>query len=98
MERMKEPRVRRVVEPVMLGKDIAFDELQDDVKFVLDLGILKQNRGVLAPANPMYAEIIGRYVSWGTQMDAERRVPETPWVKDDGVDMQGLLLDRKSVV
>ena len=92
MERMKEPRVRRVVEPVMLGKDIAFDELQDDVKFVLDLGILKQNRGVLAPANPMYAEIIGRYVSWGTQMDAERRVPETPWVKDDGVDMQGLLL------
>ena len=92
MERMKEPRVRRVVEPVMLGKDIAFDELQDDVRLVLDLGILKQSRGVLAPANPMYAEIIGRYISWGTQMDAERRVPETPWVRDDGVDMQGLLL------
>jgi hypothetical protein len=92
MERMKEPRVRRVVEPVMLGKDIAFDELQDDIRLVLDLGILKQSRGVLAPANPMYAEIIGRYISWGTQMDAERRVPETPWVRDNGVDMQGLLL------
>ena len=76
----------------MLGKDVAFDELQDDVRLVLDLGILKQNRGVLAPANPMYAEIIGRYISWGTQMDAERRVPETPWVRDDGVDMQELLL------
>lgn len=92
MERMKEPRVRRVVEPVILGEDRPFDELQDDVRLVLDLGILKQSKGVLAPANPMYAEIIGRYISWGCQMDAERRVPETPWVRDGGVDMQGLLL------
>ena len=92
MERMKEPRVRRIVEPVMLGADVAYDDLQDDVRLVLDLGILKQVRGTLLPANPMYAEIIGRYISWGSQMDAERKVPDTPWVKDDGLDMQGLLL------
>ena len=92
MERMKEPRVRRVVEPVMLGEMSDFDELQDDVRLVLDMGILKMDGKVLKPANPMYAEIIGRYLSWGTQQRMGMTVPETPWVKDDGLDMQGLLL------
>ena len=92
MERMKEPRVRRVVEPVMLGEDLAIDPLQDDVRLTLDLGILKEKDGRLFPANPMYSEIIGRYLSWGTQQAVRRKVEETPWVKDDGLDMQGLLL------
>ena len=91
MERMKEPRVRSVVEPVMLGGMVNFDELQDDVRFVLDLGILKMDGKVLAPANPMYAEIIGRYLSWGTQQAMGMLVPETPWVKPGGLDMEGLM-------
>ena len=92
MERMKEPRVRRVVEPVMTGEMTDFDALQDDVKLVLDMGILVMDGKVLKPANPMYSEIIGRYLSWGTQQRMGMTVPETPWVKDDGLDMQGLLL------
>ena len=91
MERMKEPRVRSIVEPVMLGEDMVFDESEDDVRFVLDLGILKNVNGALVPSNPMYAEIIGRYLSWGTQERMKRVVPETPWVKDDGLDMAGLM-------
>ena len=91
MERMKEPRVRRIVEPVMLGGMVNFDELQDDVRFVLDLGILKMDGKMLVPANPMYAEIIGRYLSWGTQQAMGILVPETPRVKDDGLDMPGLM-------
>ena len=91
MERMKEPRVRSVVEPVMLGGMVNFDELQDDVRFVLDLGILPMDGKVLVPANPMYAEIIGRYLSWGTQQAMGMLVPETPWVKPDGLDMAGLM-------
>ena len=92
MERMKEPRVRRIVEPVMLGEEIASDDLNDDVKLVLDMGILKSENGSLVPANPMYSEIIGRYLSYNTQERMKRVVPETPWVKDDGLDMEGLLL------
>ena len=91
MERMKEPRVRRIVEPVMLGDDMLFDESEDDVRFVLDLGILKNVNGALVPANPMYAEIIGRYLSWSTQERMKRVIPETPWVKPDGLDMAGLM-------
>ena len=92
MERMKEPRVRRVVEPVLTGEDIAADELNDDIKFVLDMGLLRSENGALVPANPMYAEIIGRYLSFNTQERMKRVVPETPWVKEGGLDMQGLLI------
>ena len=91
MERMKEPRVRRVVEPVILGDDIVFDDSEDDVRLVLDLGILKNVNGAFVPANPMYAEIIGRYLSWGNQERMKRVITETPWVRDDGLDMAGLM-------
>ena len=39
----------------------------------------------------MYAEIIGRYLTRDEQDEMESRVPETPWVRDDGLDMQGLM-------
>ena len=91
MERMKEPRVRPIVEAVMTGKAEQIDTLEGDVSYVLDLGILVEERGVLKPANPMYAEIIGRYLSWGSQRDFMRVMPENPWVKDDALDMPGLL-------
>ena len=91
MERMKEPRVRRVVEPVMLGGTVNRDELNDDLSYVLDLGLLVSEKDVLVPANPMYAEIIGRYLSWGTQQNVRMLVPEAPWAKDNGLDMAGLM-------
>lgn len=91
MERMKEPRVRRIVEPVMLGGTINRDDFNDDIRYVLDLGILIEKEGSLVPANPMYAEIIGRYLSYGTQQNVRMLVTETPWVKDDGLDMAGLM-------
>ena len=91
MERMKEPRVRSIVEAVMTGSANRRDLLEDDVSFVLDLGLLREENGDLVPANPMYAEIMGRYLSWTTQQDVRVQVQETPWVKDDGLDMSGLM-------
>ena len=41
---------------------------------------------------PKVVSLIGRYLSWGTQQDVRLLVQETPWVKDGGLDMQGLLL------
>ncbi len=88
---MQAPRVRRIVEPVMLGATITRDDFNDDLRFVLDLGILIEKDGALVPANPMYAEIIGRYLSYGTQQNVRMLVPENPWVRDDGLDMVGLM-------
>ena len=91
MERMREPRVRRIVEPLILGDDSGVTANDDDWRFITDLGLLRVDRGTLVPANPMYAEIIGRYLSRGEQDRMVRSVPETPWVKDDGLDMAGLM-------
>ena len=91
LEKLDEPRVRAVIEPVMLGKDVILDDMQDDVRYVLDLGLVKSVDGAFVPANPMYAEIIGRYLSHGIQERMKRVIPETPWVKDDGLDMAGLM-------
>ena len=91
MERMREPRVRRIVEPLISGdkSDVTYND--DDYRYITDLGLLRVDRGALVPANPMYAEIIGRYLSRGEQDAMIRSVPETPWVKDDGLDMSGLM-------
>lgn len=91
MERMREPRVRRIVEPLISGdkSDVTYND--DDYRYITDLGLLRVDRGALVPANPMYAEIIGRYLSRGEQDAMIRSVPETPWVKADGLDMPGLM-------
>ena len=58
MERMREPRVRRIVEPLISGdkSDVTYND--DDYRYITDLGLLRVDRGALVPANPMYAEII----------------------------------------
>ena len=91
MERMREPRVRRIVEPLISGDRSELTYNDEDYRYITDLGLLRVDRGALVPANPMYAEIIGRYLSRGEQDAMIRSVPETPWVKDDGLDMSGLM-------
>ena len=91
MEKLEEPRVRRVVEPVMLGGMLPPDVTEDDVCYCLDLGLLKKTAGVLEPANPIYSETIGRYMTRMTQDVVLVKRPENPWVRGDGLDMDGLM-------
>ena len=91
MEKLEEPRVRRVVEPVMLGGMLSPAVTEDDVCYCLDLGLLKKTAGVLEPANPIYSETIGRYMTRMTQDVVLMKRPENPWVREDGLDMSGLM-------
>ena len=91
MEKLEEPRVRRIVEPVMLGGMLPPDVTEDDVSYCLDLGLLKKTAGVLSPANPIYSETIGRYMTRMTQDVVLVKRPENPWVREDGLDMDGLM-------
>jgi len=95
MERLKEDRVRRVVEPVILGKDAYPSAFDDDYRYVLDLGILKEcENHMLIPANPMYAEIMLRYLSEGEQKRFYNDYQLPFWQKDDGsLDMPALMAE-----
>ena len=92
MERLREPRIRRIMEPVILGGQLVGTSVNDDdYRFVQDLGLLKEVNGALVPANKMYAEIIGRYLSRDDQVRMMQSVPNTPWATADGLDMPGLM-------
>ena len=91
MERLREPRVRRVVEPVIFGGERTVSSNSEDWRFVVDLGLLREEKGSLVPANKMYAEIIGRYLSRDAQESMETSIPDTPWATPDGLDMPELM-------
>ena len=95
MERLKEPRVRRVVEPVILGKERGMPTNDDDYRYVLDLGILRENENhVLVPGNPMYAEIILRYLSNDEQVHFYSKYDKPFWLNPDGsLDMPALMAE-----
>lgn len=69
MERLKEARVQRIIEPVILGEAKGYDLLDDDYAYVLDLGLLRHADKRLVPANPIYGEVIIRSLSSRSQME-----------------------------
>ena len=93
MERLRDPRVRRIVEPVILGKDVFFSSDDPDFRLVLDLGLLrKDEHRVLVPGNAMYGEILLRYLSDAEQNRFYNMFREPFWAKPDGtLDMPALM-------
>jgi hypothetical protein len=89
-ERLREERVRRVIEPIIAG-DTLVEIPDDDLRFVLDLGLVsKVNGGHLQVANPIYREVIPRVLT----VSAQNTIPqEVKWyVRSDGrLDMDKLL-------
>jgi len=95
MERLKEPRVRKIIEPLILGDGI-IDRNSDDFLYTRDLGLIREGTNkVISPANPIYAEIIARALSWNIQADLmSKKEYETPkYMKSGKLDMNFLLGD-----
>jgi type II secretory pathway predicted ATPase ExeA len=58
-ERLREPRIRNIIEPILAGKSLA-DLPADDLRYVADLGLVRpSNGGGVVIANPIYREVIG---------------------------------------
>ena len=93
LARLAEPRVQRILQPVILGENLPVGDFDNDLSFVLDLGLLRRDPGTkrLLPANRMYAEVFLRTLSSPFQERALTSVPSPPWARADGLDMDGLL-------
>ena len=87
-DKLREERVRRVIEPVLCGS-ASGKASPDDVEYVRDLGLLAQ-RGTARIANPIYREVIPRELMYARESEIAH---ETEWyVKPNGdLDMDGLL-------
>ena len=86
-DKLREPRVRRVVEPLLSGGDAEYSDR--DREYVRDLGLVAPDPP-LRFANPVYGEVVPRELTRVLQ----DRIPEpAAWYvrPDGGLDMDGLL-------
>jgi hypothetical protein len=90
-ERLKEPRVARIVQAVLLGDaphTIPYDS--DDFQHVLDLGLIQRGPDGAEAANPLYREVLARQLSYNVQAAVPR--PDWPWATPEGrLDFPALL-------
>lgn len=62
-ERLREPRIKAIIEPMLAGLELG-DIPNDDIQFVLDLGLCKMHpQGGLTIANPIYREVLPRVLT-----------------------------------
>ncbi len=66
-ERLHEGRVRRVIEPVLTGSFFSADVYNDDLLYVAGLGLVTPPPAQIMIANPIYAEVIPRALSFVMQ-------------------------------
>ncbi|MBI4026727.1 MAG: ATP-binding protein [Verrucomicrobia bacterium] len=71
LERLKERRVRRIIEPIVTGQTAAIKRASDDYQYVKDLGLIRDDRKKVEPANPIYGEVIVRTLSADLQSSLE---------------------------
>jgi len=80
--RLREERVRRVLDPMIAGLAPPDDLLDDDVAYVVGLGLIRLLEGTWQPANPIYREVIPRALTWLKQTSLPQK---TSWyVGPDG--------------
>jgi len=82
-DKLKEERVKRVVQSIIKGESIHFDILDDDLTYMRDLGLVSQT-SPLKFANSIYAEIILRIMSSPIEVSLPEKI-QTPWfLNSDG--------------
>ena len=95
IDKLNEPRVKRVIEPILSNSDQAVEGLipSDDIQYVVDMGLIKWERGkTLRIANGIYREIIPRELTWSTQTMMTQQ-PQWYQNADGSINMEKLLLD-----
>ncbi|MCL1816713.1 MAG: ATP-binding protein [Clostridiales bacterium] len=96
MARLHEERVRRIIEPVIIGQESALDLNSDDYSYVKDMGLIRDDRGKTEPANPIYGEIIIRTLSRNVQAEIGLKgytYPIPRYLEGGKIDMNILLSD-----
>lgn len=86
-QRLKEPRVARIIAAVMAGKpSFEIDRTSDDLAYCEDLGLLR-TKPRIEVANPLYREVLVRVLSGMTEPD----LPEKVWIKNGKLDVPLLM-------
>ncbi|MEA5465643.1 ATP-binding protein [Leptothoe sp. PORK10 BA2] len=81
-ERLREDRVRAIIEPILAGQSLPTVP-NEDLQYVLDLGLCRlANGGGLVMANPIYREVLPRVLAKVPQASLPMIAPS--WLNDNG--------------
>ncbi len=78
IDKLREPRIRRVIEPIMAASDEIELIPTDDIQYAVDLGLITE-RKPLTISNPIYQEIIPRELIHTTEYSLRQ---EAQWYVD----------------
>ncbi len=81
-DKLMEPKVRRIIEPMLAGQTIGEGVSDDDRQYLVDLGLVRRDSGGLTISNPIYREVIPRTLA-GAPQDTLPQISPT-WLKPDG--------------
>lgn len=92
-DKLMEERVRRVIEPMLIGTDLDADtSLENEVRYVADLGMIRRGEQGWGISNRIYQEIIPRELTAIAQINLESTQRAAWYVLPDGrLDTQKLL-------
>jgi hypothetical protein len=88
--RLSEDRVRRIVEPMLVGESLPVEAIDADLQYVAGLGLIRVEGGMARVANPIYREVIPRVMNYGAQLSIPNQA--SWYLKPDGkLDMPRLM-------
>jgi len=96
MARLEDPRVRNIIQPLLLGGGATIDTHSEDYLYTKDMGLIRENGSKVEPANPIYAELIVRTLNWGVQQSLLRSYDEYEvprYLRGGKIDMDILIGD-----
>ena len=90
IHRLREPRVQKIIAPMLAGEHTGADVVDDDLDYVVGLGLVRMQDGFIEVANPIYREIIPRALTHLRQAQIHQ-APRDYVRPDGGLDMGRLL-------
>jgi hypothetical protein len=95
-DKLHEPRVQRVIAPMVTGENWSEEGAEkpvpDDLQYVSDLGLIRNDGGDYIIANGIYREVLPRELSYVMQVSMTSRPTQSWYVNADGkIDMSKLL-------
>ena len=92
IDKLMDVRIRPIVDSVISGADVEFNNFNDNLQYALDLGIIKKTGSGIMISNEIYKEIIPRVLNLSFMANINAKVSPQWFIKPDGrLDMDALL-------
>jgi hypothetical protein len=92
IDKLMDARIRPIVDAVISGADVAYDNFNDNLQYAVDLGIIKKSGSGIMISNEIYKEIIPRVINLSFMANIIPKVSPEWFIKPDGhLDMDALL-------